>query len=287
MRSTANAYAESGVKLHPQIAPVVLSRHSSLHQTGLIKKLIRLIPSSLCGLCTSCATLDCLKSYPALTSTYPHLYLPSPLPTLTSTYPHHYLPSPLSTLSITYPHLYLPSPLPTLTTTYPHLYLPSPLPTLTSTYPHLYLPSPLSIITITCTYPHHYRLVEPLAEFKAAVVRSASVRKLRSSFKKHNTPSASSQGGLSRQTSHAATSESEPTFDRQASHHSQGNDEPQPTSGVADHFSLEDLPVIAHPSPNPGRRAISVGPDDEIPDEVEDELVSKMADLLCVLASQG
>ena len=92
------------------------------------------------------------------------------------------------------------------------------------------------------------------------------MRKQRSnSLRKRNAPSGSSQAApLSRQTSQAA---GEQTFERQTSHHTQVDEDLQPTSGIADHFSLEDLPVIAHPSPNPGRRAVSVGPDDEIPDE--------------------
>ena len=91
---------------------------------------------------------------------------------------------------------------------------------------------------------------EPLAGFRAAVKRS---------FSRRQESVTSGGGGF--------------VFQRQASTMSQLSQEDVAPPGLTDHlsrFSMEDLPVVASPSPFPGRSAFP-GPTDEFDDEEEAE----------------
>ena len=112
---------------------------------------------------------------------------------------------------------------------------------------------------------HFFFTLDTIASFRAAVRRStSSYSRKQSTFSRQESTFSRQESTFSRQQSR----EDRPSFSRQAS-----TQDPFAATDHLSRFSLEALPVIAHPSPSPGREGFPTPRVDTM--YVEDDDVSE------------
>ena len=104
-----------------------------------------------------------------------------------------------------------------------------------------------------------------MTSFRAAVKRSVS------SFSRQESTFSRQESTFSRQQSH----EDRPSYFRQAS--TRSNPDPFALTDKLSRFSLEELPISAHPSPFPGREGFPTLGAEATYDDDEDDEVSEEA----------